>query len=279
MSGVRNRGFTLVELLVAFVLWAVVGTAAVSVLVAGQRGYRRHQELAQANATVRAAATILTGELRGSDLLRGDRTSVTYRAPRNLYVTCDKPDLDRSTVLLRADFLGYRPLDPDVDSLLLFADGDPATRDDDRWIHADLREISPGSSCPDGARGVTARLAGAARRSLEAVGVGAPVRGAAVWEMKGYRDSRGEWWVGMRRYHKADGRWPVIQPVLGPIASGGLVLMYRGPGGLPTDAPDRAATVDLAVAVPRGAARSPHSAVTGEGWLNLRVTLRNALSR
>ncbi len=279
MPGIRNCGFTLVELLVAFVLWAVFGTAAVSVLVAGQRGYRRQQELAQANATVRAASTILTGELRGSDLLRGDRTSVTYRVPRNLYVTCDKPDLARSTVLLRADYLGFRPLDPDVDSLLLFADGDPATGDDDRWIHADLREITPGSSCPDGTAGVTARLAGAAPRDLQAVGAGAPVRGAAVWEMKGYRDSRGEWWVGMRRYRKSDHRWPVIQPVLGPIASGGLVFLYLGADGLPTDAPDRATTVDLAVAVPRGKARPPQSAVAGEGWLNLRVTLRNALSR
>ena len=83
----------------------------------------------------------------------------------------------------------------------------------------------------------------------------------------------------MRRYDKADRRWPVIQPVLGPIASGGLVLRYLGPDGLPTDAPDRVTTLDLAVAVPRGKARPPHSAVTGEGWLNLRVTLRNALSR
>jgi prepilin-type N-terminal cleavage/methylation domain-containing protein len=279
VPGVERRGFTLVELVVALLVWAVVGTAAMSVMVAGQRSYRRQQELAEANATVRAATAILTGELRGSELLRGEGGSVTYRAFRNLYVTCRAADPARSAVVLRDDFLGFRPLDPQVDSILLFADGDPATGSNDRWIHADLREITAGPNCPDGLPGVTARLAGIRGRDIQAIGAGAPVRGTALWEIKRYRDARGEWWVGMRRYHKATHRWPAVQPVLGPIGPWGFELRFYDSAGLHTDAPDRTVSVILALDVPRKIQSGPHLILSEDGWLNLRVTLRNHLAR
>jgi len=284
---VKRSGFTLIELLVALVLGATVAAAALSVLVVSQRVYGRQVDLADASATTRAATAILTSELRGldassasgSDLLRVTPGSLTYRALRSLYTTCIVPDLDRLTIVLHADFLGVRPLDPGVDSLLLFAEGDPMVSEDDRWIHADIREIISGPICPDGRPGVTIRLAGVARRNLERVGIGAPVRGAALWEMKGYRAANGQWWVGMRRYRKSTRRWPSIQPVLGPIAPDGLRFEYYDAGGVPTQIASRIVSMVLELAMPTGDGLARHWAVATERSLTLRVALRSSLPR
>ena len=283
----RRCGFTLIELLVALVLGAAVAAAALSVLVVSQRVYGRQVSLADASATARAATAILISELRGldasaasgSDLLRVTPASLTYRALRSLYTTCKVADLARSTIVLHADFLGVRPLDPGVDSLLLFADGDPTVSEDDRWIHADIREIIPGPICPDGHPGITVHLAGVSKRNLERVGIGAPVRGAALWEMKGYRAANGQWWVGMRRYRKSTGRWPSIQPVLGPIAPGGLRFGYYDASGVPTQVASRIASIVLELATPGGDGSAPHWAVAPERSLTLRVALRSSLPR
>ena len=283
----RRCGFTLTELLVALVLGTTVAAAALSVLVVSQRVYGRQVSLADASATTRAATAILISELRGldasaasgSDLLRVTPASLTYRALRSLYTTCKVANLARSTILLHADFLGVRPLDPGVDSLLLFADGDPTVSEDDRWIHADIREIIPGPICPDGRPGITVHLAGVSKRNLERVGIGAPVRGAALWEMKGYRAANGQGWVGMRRYRKSTGRWPSIQPVLGPIAPGGLRFGYYDAGGVPTQVASRIASIVLELATPGGDGSVPHWAVAPERSLTLRVALRSSLLR
>ncbi len=283
----RCLGFTLAELLVTVVLFGTVATGAVSVLIAGQRVYSRQIGLMNANATERAATNILTSELRGldpaapsgSDLLSVSTGSVTYRATRSMYVTCAPPDLSRSTVLLHGDYLGSRHLDPQVDSVLVFADGDQTTSEDDRWLHADLRRVDEGYRCPDGGAGVQIHIKGLSRRDLELVGVGAPVRGAALWEIRGYPDSRGEWWVGMRRYSKSTNKWPPIQPLLGPIAPYGLAFQYFDSDGVPTRTPNRVAAIDIAVAVASARGAPPHATVTGDRWVTARVTLRNSLPR
>ncbi len=285
----KCSGFTLAELLVTIVLSGTVATGAVSVLIAGHRVYRRQTVLTDAHATERAATNILTSELRGldpgapsgGDLLRVATGSVTYRALRNLYVACAAPDASRSTVLLHGDYWGSRPLDPQVDSVLLFADGDPTKPQDDRWLHADLRRIEKGYRCPDGGAAVQIHVKGLSRRELELVGVGAPVRGAALWEIRGYPDSRGQWWVGMRRYSKSTNRWPPIQPLLGPIAPYGLAFQYFDSDGVPTRVPERVAAIEIDVRVARGpdSPPPPHATLTAGRGVTARVALRNALRR
>ena len=63
--------------------------------------------------------------------------------------------------------------------------------------------------------------------------------GQELVEMRSYRDSRGEWWLGMRRFQVHSQRWPAIQPVLGPLEPDGLSFGYLGEsGGLVTDHTD-----------------------------------------
>ena len=280
----EGGGFTLAEVVVALSLLAVISASAIRVLLANQRMYRDQVELARVNATLRAAAAILPGELReldptdpnGGDLIRISPTALTYRAVRNLYVVCRRPSRGQSVVTLFADYLGSRPLNPLVDSVLLFAEGDPEIGDGDRWLHADLAFVRWGGECPGGGPGITVGLGDVSATGLGRVAAGAPLRTGAVMEMLRYRDGKGEWWLGMRRLRKG-GRRPAVQPLLGPLAPGGLEFSYYDAQGSATTDPAKVASIGILVtaAAPRSQ-RDPHSASSlRRRRIAVRVALRN----
>jgi hypothetical protein len=229
----NHRGFGAVEFLVALVLGAIVLAGVFRLLWGHQRLFREHAERAEENATDREAFLILRSELAalgagadGADLARLSPSAVEYRAFRSLGFLCGNPDPATLELTLDAVWYGLRAADESVDSLLVFADGTIANSDDDRWVPANLVSASRGNDCPGGRGSVTFTLAGVSGRELSRVHRGAPVRSFAVWETRSYRDRRGDWWVGMRRYRKSAGRWPAIQPVLGPLAPGGFVIEF-----------------------------------------------------
>ena len=57
----RRRGFTVVEAIIAIVLFALVGQTVLGLLTTSQRLFRWQAERAALQATVRAAAVFLTG--------------------------------------------------------------------------------------------------------------------------------------------------------------------------------------------------------------------------
>ena len=95
-------------------------------------------------------------------------------------------------------------------------------------------------------------------------------------EMLRYRDRNGLWWLGMRRLRKS-GRRPSTQPVLGPLAPGGLEFRYLDKGGLPTANPRRVASIGITVtAPPVHLDLDPYSEASMRGRrVDLRVALRN----
>lgn len=288
-GGRGGGGFTLVEVVVALCLLAVISTSAIRVLLANQQMYRKQVELARVNATLRAAAAILPGELReldptdpnGGDLIRISPTSITYRALRNLYVVCRPPSGGQSVVTLFADYLGSRPLNPTVDSVLLFADGDPGIGDDDRWLHADLTWVA-GGECPGGTPGITVGLGGVSATGLGMVSAGAPLRTGAVMEMLRYRGGDGLWWLGMRRLRKeGGGRRPAVQPLLGPLAPGGLEFSYYDAQGSATTDPTKVASIGILVtaAAPRSQPDAHSAGSLRQRRIAVRVALRNGDQR
>lgn len=279
-----KSGFTFVELAVSLILLGVIGGAAAGFVIASQRAVTRQAILVEANATVRAAAAILAAELRGldttapsgSDLLRIAPDSITYRAFRNLYLACSASGAEGS-ITVHAAHMGSRPLSADADSLMVFVDGDPLRTDDDRWVHTGVREIRPAATCPDRSPGLTVTVGPLPRGVLDQVHAGTPVRGFAVWQVKGYADAGGTWWIGMRRFNRASGRWPAVQPVVGPIAPGGLRFRYYDAAGEPTQTARHVAWLDVVIAVRGAAPRAPHrEALEGSGT-TLRLTLRNSM--
>lgn len=289
-EGGGGGGFTLVEVVVALGLLAVISTSAIRVLLANQQMFRNQVELARVNATLRAAAAILPGELReldptdpnGGDLIRISPTSITYRAVRNLYVVCRPPSRGQSVVTLFADYVGSRPLNPLVDSVLLFAEGDPGIGDDDRWLHADLAWVRWGGECPGGAPGITVGLGGVSATGLGMVSAGAPLRTGAVMEMLRYRAGNGVWWLGMRRLRKGGGRRrSSVQPLLGPLAPGGLEFSYYDAQGSATTDPAKVASIGILVtaAAPRSEPDAHTAGSLRQRRIAVRVALRNGDQR
>lgn len=280
----NRRGFTLVELVVALLLAGIVSTAAYRLLLTGQRVYQRQSEQVGVNASVREAVAILVGDLRelnagdplGSDIIAMSGSSVTYKAPRNLFFLCRSPNVNNRTLTLGTTVaFGFIRLTAGRDSVLIFAENDSTTRADDSWLHAAVTAVSQGSDCPSNAASTSVTLAGVTRKQLNGVQRGAPVRGFEVVEMLLHGEAAGSWWLGIRSW--AGSGWESVQPVLGPLAADGLRLTYHDSSGAETTDPARVARIGLAVV-----GQTARPVMTGSGSLgydttdlSTQVTLRN----
>jgi len=246
------RGLALVELVVALVLTAVLAEAVYSVLLGSQRFYRAQAAVLEVHRGMRAAAQVLTAELRELDPAGGDVValapdSISIHASRRFAIVCAPPDPASGRIVV-ADALsfGFRAVDPARDRALVFREGDPTTADDDAWLDLAVASATDGgAACADGAPGSAWVLAGATA-GLADVTVGSPVRTyeRAVYRL--YADGEGVWWLGVRTW--SDGAWAAVSPVAGPLApAAGLVFGYEDRHGSVTDDPRRIAGITIAV--------------------------------
>lgn len=224
-------GFALPETLVALALGTAIAGSVYGVVAMHRSAYLAGLHQVEGLATVRLATGLISAELRGLDPAGGDllaisTTGITYRAGRSLYVTCREPDPRELRVTVASTFFGLRPLDPELDSILIYVSADYSAGRPAGWVSADVRSIAWGRRCPGGAESLTLEVAGIPRGTLAAAGAGSPVRGVTVWEIRVYGDSRRQWWLGMRRLPKGGVRPPAIQPVLGPLAPDGVAFRY-----------------------------------------------------
>ncbi|MDH3496305.1 MAG: prepilin-type N-terminal cleavage/methylation domain-containing protein [Gemmatimonadota bacterium] len=247
-----ERGFTLVELLTALVLFGIVGTALYQLLVSNQRVYRQQSERVAVNENARAAISILPGEIRelsagGGDVIAMTATSLSYKAMQGLYLQCQLPNTGSLQLTLdRTNVFGLRGMDPGRDSVLVFAENDPSTRGDDAWLHADVTAMATGTACPGARPSLTITLAGVTAGQLGGVENGAPVRTHQPAQVLLYQDAAGAWWLGGRMFMKGSG-WSATQPIVGPVSSTGLALSYFDVAGNVTANPAAVARVGIAV--------------------------------
>ena len=251
-----HRGMTLVEILVALVLLAVVSAALYRVLLNNQRIYQAQTQRIDLQQNIRAAATILPAELREIDATDGDikamsSTGMLIRAMRWLGFVCAPPVLGGATngmtmTIRQQPFYGSRGINTGTDSLLIYYDGNQATRNDDNWVLARPTGVVAGT-CPG--LPVTAGLVvtmnlnlGALPNVAGAITTGSPVRGFEVVAYGLYQpvgDSL--WYVGLRP------AGATLQPIIGPVLPGGLTLAYYDSTGTVTAIPTRVARVDITV--------------------------------
>ncbi len=255
MPFVTRGGFGAIELLVALVLAAILAAGVFRLMLGHQRLFVEHAARAEENATHREAFLILRSELTGlgigprsADLVAMSPSAIRYRAFRSLGFLCRPPETAARRLTLEASWIGLRAMDETVDSVLVFADGTISDDQDDRWLSADVTSARAGTDCPGGRASVAITVTGVAGRDLARVHRGAPVRSFAMWETRSYRDRRGDWWLGMRRYGKATGRWPAIQPVLGPLAPGGIGIEFLDRSGILTGDPREVALLGFQTA-------------------------------
>lgn len=278
-----RRGLTLVELLVALVIATVVLAAEYRMLIGARDLARSQAAVLAVRQNLRAAVQVISSELRnaspsGGDLVAISDTAFTVKAARVLTVACAEPAPDDARLVVRLEPLaGFRALDPERDSLLVFREGNPSTESDDSWAHFAL--VSAGSAtCADSSPGASLTLtpAGPGDSALAGVPVGAPVRSFESLRYRLYQDAEGIWWLGVRGW--SGGAWSPTSPIAGPLrpADGASFVWLDAGERIATSVAEvRAVEVTL-----RGRSRGPvRRAATAplpyEDSLVLRLAMRN----
>jgi prepilin-type N-terminal cleavage/methylation domain-containing protein len=273
-----RRGFTLVELLVAMILLAIVGGAIIRLLASSQRLSRRQSEQVLLQANVRSGALLIPSELRelsvsatGTDILSMAATDITYRALRTTGAACAVTAGSPGSVRLRRSlYFGYRTLAATRDSLLIFMDANPNLTTDDRWGSFAVTGAPTAGTCPDGQPALVVPAIVHAD-SVAFMQIEAPVRSFEVMQLALFQQDS-KYWLGARSV-SADPTG-VLQPVLGPLRSDGLQLSYLAANGSATTVPAQVRSIEVMV---RGLTQ--HTTSIGSGSTDLRLSQDTLLTR
>ncbi len=241
-----RRGFSLVEMVVALALAAVIGTLAFRLAAQALDLERAEGERAGLAASLRAGVGYLERELEalGADPIAGPDldslpAGLVYRAQRGLRVVCR---LAVDTVVVHADTaLDWSARQPAAgrDSLLLYVAGDtlgPA----DGWEPLAITGTFF-TSCPGGARalGLVTGLDSSlmARHRLAAPTVARVFETVAV---RAYAGASG-WQLGQQSLSGGG----TIQPLIGGLVANGLTVVGRDSVGAPVAIGPAASLVQL----------------------------------
>lgn len=213
----RRRAATLVELLVALILAALVLATATSSVLRQQRVHARIRSVSGADAQLRAATLVLAGQLALLDPLAGDLSAgeaadsaVQFRAAIVSSLACIT-ETGSATLLPDTAFLGGMSSRPRVgDSLWWLMDSS--------WMARRIMTVSSvPASCvsPVSAAGTSLSLQLAAPDTILA---GTPLRITRQSRYGVYRASDGTWQLGFREWNDAAHAFSAPQPVAGPLA-------------------------------------------------------------
>lgn len=283
MPHLSRRGFTLVELLIGLVLVGIVSAGVYRVLLNNQRIYEAQTQRIDMLQNMRAGMAILPAELREISASEGDisamsSTGINFRGMRQLGFLCATPALGTTSpvfTIRQAPLYGTRRFDTARDSILVYYEGDDATRNDDAWVIGRITGIGNGA-CPDG------RPAWVFNTSMDfggrpnvngAIRAGSPIRG---FEPVSYRlyVSDGRSYIGLQEGTAA------IQPLIGPLAANGLSLAFFDSSGVATATRADVATIRITLRAETqrqfrqldgSIARAVDSVTT---WVSLRNNLR-----
>ena len=286
MYHLTRRGFTLIELMVALVLLGMISAAVYKVLVSDQRIYQAQTQKIDLQQNIRAAVTILPAEFRVLDASDGDiyamgPDSIKIRAMRVFSVVCDTPILggalgNRGVTVRNALMFGSRAFAPATDSLLIYYEGNPGTRNDDGWVSGDLTgtvaaacvgDLRPGTKLTTNLKPFLLP-----KQNLPgAIPLGAPVWAFEVDTYRVYQAADGQWYLGLRN---AGGLQPLVGPLIG---ANGMTLSYFDAAGAVTAVPANVAQIEIRV---RGQTAQPVRMADGQQTNQVdsivtRVALRN----
>ena len=250
----RGRsGMSLLEVLVALPLIAILGALAVSLVLQVQRRAFESDGVLGATRELRHAATVLSNELRvvrPSEIVAWRDTAIEFESVVGIATVC-AIDPARSHLLVVAASKRTPTLDSTLDPI--GAQWSQVPQDGDRvqfWragetmldrlalTEATLRSVSVGTECGNSplrasATGTTTRLQ-IDQVLTAAPTVGTPVRVTRRTRYSLYRATDGDWYIGRRTLGR--GGWDVVQPVDGPMQSaraGGLILQAYDTTGAP----------------------------------------------
>jgi type II secretory pathway component PulJ len=255
----------MIELLIALVILGIVSAALYKVLVTNQRTYLAQTQRIDLQQNIRAAVTILPAELReinavgtaganNGDLSGMLTSSLTIRAPRQLAFLCLEPPLGggigQITLTVRQQpMFGSRQTFAQGDSLLVFYEGDPGTRNDDSWLRGEVKNVVAGI-CPDANGNHPAWvltlgaqwIAGSQFNVSGAITSGSPIRG--------FTNTTYGLWLSPtdNEYYLAQTVGGNAQPLVGPLSgANGLTFNYYDANGVVTADSSRVAQIEIRV--------------------------------
>ena len=235
MSLLRRRGFTIVELMIAIVLLGIVSTALYKVMLNNQRSFAAQTQRIDLQQNIRAAATILPAEFRELDAADGDitamgATSITIRAMRQLAIVCTAPVLPSGATMTftvrQQPFFGNRQNFLAGDQVLVYYEGNPGTRADDRWILGSITINPTNLNCPGAAPNAGYLVTATPTWPLglnvaNGITAGAPVRGYSLVQYSLWQSPTDN------LYYLAQTTGGTTQPLVGPlIGATGLSFAY-----------------------------------------------------
>lgn len=287
-GGSSRSGYSLVELLIAMVMAAILGVGVLKIFMGTQRLNNALTQRVDVRQNMRTAAAMLPSELRQLDAVDGDikamsATSITIRAMRQVGIICATPVmgglLTGRTIRLRRP-LYSSPRDFAVgDSLYMWNEGDPYTRADDGWLRGRVTAIGV-LACTDLTPGhsLTVDFAAIALPQVNIIGavpMGSPVRGfeTVTYSLVQAADTR--WYVNLTTTNATGTTGPT--PIIGPLnGATGLAFAYFNSAGAVTAVPAQVAQIGITIR--EQSVRQVHRAgavgFTGDS-LAMRVTLRN----
>lgn len=222
-----RRGSSLVELLVALPILAIVGAVAIAVLLAAHK-HARLNDTVQGNAReLRHGGLVLSTELRplqGQDLIAWTDTSIEFRSLVGVGIACGTRTPGRHIHVLptwdtdpaRTSWITSPQANDRVTAWRTPAGPGSVLRE---W-ETTLVAVASSTACAssplqiDGARAVRIAVADSAASPIQE---GTPVRITRRVRYALYRASDGDWYLG-RRSHDGTA-WDVVQPVIGPLQS------------------------------------------------------------
>ncbi|MGQ0714160.1 MAG: PulJ/GspJ family protein [Gemmatimonadaceae bacterium] len=264
-------GFSLPEMLVAMVLFAIVGAAMVGAVVQQQRFVGDAGAVVGVRTSVRQLTEIIPTELRsaspaGGDIYAMTDTSVTFRGTFGGAVVCSVGAV-RTTLVIpprptepTAAFSWWVQMPGAGDSVLVYDAGNTLTSQDDRWRAYGLTAAPSAGLCPmttgytrsagEATGAWTLTLSGALPQS---VAPGALIRFFRPVEYGLFRASDGRWYAGYRdcvaTRAPACGSYEIVAgPLRAPGgAAAGIELQYFDSTGAAVVTPAGLSLIRLAV--------------------------------
>ncbi len=215
----HRRAFTLVELIVALLLASLVLGIATTTTLRQHRVHARIQSASSADAQLRAAMLILSGQLAmldagNGDLVAGEAsdTALQFRAPVAVALACD---LGVGSVTLRPDAPGDVALSGRAsrirtsDSLWWLVDS--------TWIGRRVTNVSTVIAACAPPVSISGRSTMVDLDAPDSIPPGTPVRITRQTRYAIYRASDGTRQLGFREWNDPASQFAAPQPVAGPL--------------------------------------------------------------
>jgi prepilin-type N-terminal cleavage/methylation domain-containing protein len=251
----RRQGFTLVEVMVALVLLALVVGGLMGVVAEQQKFYDGASDVMDLHDNLRRIGDLLPSDMRGmapgeGDLISLSDSMIEFRAPSGTSVICavnggaDVITLPPASLATDVSLTSWAAQPVVGDSLFIL---DSRASASDTLIARQITAALGVGDCPmssgftttaaEASRGITITLDAALPATVV---TGSPVRFFRRVKYSLYNEpTDGEWYLGFRDY--VPGRaspWSAIQPVAGPLLSyssggaSGLAFTYLDSAGV-----------------------------------------------